>query len=195
VDSIEKVADSQGIIVAIDADNCILSAAREVLKFKNYDSALAGFERMFDWMKGFGNIIRTDVYLSPSRCENTNLNSLWHNLWAKYRGEFLIKYIYCPNRKTRQRGQKMDNVDAHLMEHTREITRLYAGRFHYLCLASGDGDYYPMLCQLKKEMDIEIAFAIGGEGSFAKIYRKMEMIGKHPTTGEELVHQFSTQHT
>lgn len=178
---------AEGIIVAIDADNLLITSAKKGVEFKNYD-LMAGFEKMFSWMD-FGKIICVNVYL-PS-WQIYSKNDLWHDLWQKYRKEFPFKYVYCPKKKPANRWEKKDNVDAHLIADTKELVKLYARQAKYFCLASGDKDYSPLVWDLKRENDIQIAFAVGSEDSFSNTYRQAKTIAKHPVTGLELVHYFS----
>ncbi|MBI1866339.1 MAG: NYN domain-containing protein [Candidatus Staskawiczbacteria bacterium] len=187
---IQKAVCEKYVIGAIDADNLIMSSAKKGPGFKEYHSIMIGFERMFNWMESFAKILRIDVYLPPSRCID---NPMWNNLWEKCRKEFFLNYVYCPKKKPKSLWEKKDNVDAHLIEKTEEIAKNYNGKFHYFCLASGDRDYSPLLWQLKREADVEIAFAIGSESSFSKTYRQTGIVARHPINNEELVHYFSTR--
>jgi len=177
---------SDGVLVAIDVDNILIAAAKAGIDFKNYDR-MAGFERMFSWIESFGKILSVQFYMSPSQI---NLhNDFWNSLWEKYHEKFALQYIYCPKRKPANRWEKRDNVDAHLIKGASELIKLYAGQTKYFCMASGDKDYSSLLWDVKRS-GTEIAFVVGSETSFSNTYRQSGIIGKHPTTGQELVHYF-----
>lgn len=191
--------------VSIDVDNLLISFAeageipgfKEGLKKKPKDlswlgkfSIKAGFENSFDWIKTFGQILFVHFYFGRSQIMK---DELWHDLWLKYKDEFLIESIYCPRKKPDIR-EKPDNVDAHLIEHSRRMVNSYVDpcgdKADCFCLMSGDSDYRPLIWQLRKK-EIKIAFVLGSEKSFSGVYRDIQVAGMHPVTGEELVHYFA----
>ena len=188
---LKKPQERNGTIVAIDVDNLLISSAKAGQKFERY-SLKSGFEKMFEWIKTFGQILAVHFYMPSSQSTN---DELWSKLWEKYHSQFhFFETVYCP--KTRdENGKRIDNVDCHLINHTRKIIEVFPGQVKYLCLTSGDLDYSSMLLQLKREQDIKIAFALGSERSFSDAYRQMEIADKHPATGEELIYYFSPHKT
>jgi hypothetical protein len=177
-----------GIVCAIDADNLLISSAQAGQKFEGYAGFEVGFDNTFKWLRTFGQILCVHFYLSPF--QRTNSESLWHVLWKKYRDEFLIESIFCPPKIPQGPLEKPDDVDAHLVYHSRHIIQLFGERVKYFCLGAGDLDYSPFVWELKRKFSIEIAFEVGSEGSFSKVYRQAATAGKHPDTGGDLVHQF-----
>jgi len=182
-----KKKEGNDVIVAIDVDNLLISSAQGGQEYMGY-SLIAGFHKMFAWIRTFGKILCVHLYLPPSQSTNS---SLWHYLWEHYKNEFLIETIYCPPKKPVRPKEKPDNVDDHLIDHTKKIINLFGDQVRYFCLASGDLDYSPLLWELRRKKGIEIAFSIGSESSFSKVYRQMQIVAKHPETGEELVYYFS----
>ena len=174
-------------IVAIDVDNLLISSAMGGQKFKGY-SLKCGFQKMFRWIETFGDISQVHFYLAK---EQSNNDSLWHNLWENYKDKFHFTYTYCPKRRSEKTGKKIDNADNHLIYDVTRITSQGKDTIKYLCLASGDVDYSGLVWSLKRDLNINIAFIIGSEQSFCPVYRQMQVIGKHPLSGEELVHYFS----
>jgi len=181
--------EEKGVVVAIDVDNLLISSAEDGQKFKGYN-LIFGFHRIIDWIKTFGKILCVHLYLPASQSVN---DSLWEDILDYYRNEFLLETIYCPKRGPIKDGKRADDVDRHLIDHTRKMVDLFGDKVRYFCLASGDSDYSPLLWSLKRERDLEIAFVIGSEDSFSKIYRQMGIAAKHPVTDEELIHLFSPQ--
>ncbi len=184
----DKIPEKNGVIIAIDLDNLLISSAQAGQKLKGYNTE-AGFHKMFEWIQTFGKIFCVHFYLS-SWSHHSLSDDLWHNLWEKYKKEFLFEFIYCPKRRPIGR-KKADNVDNHLIYHTKKMIEHFGDQVQYFCLGSGDLDYSPLLCQLKREQGIKIAFALGSEDSFSKAYREMGIIGKNPITDEDLIHYFS----
>ncbi len=197
----EKNPEKGGAVVAIDVDNLLISFAgageipgfKEGLKKKPKDlswlgkfSIKAGFENSFNWIGTFGNILCVHFYFGRSQIMK---DELWHDLWSEYKEEFLIESVYCPRKKPDIR-EKPDNVDIHLIEHSRRMIDLYSDRVEYFCLMSGDSDYRPLIWDLRKK-EIKIAFVLGSEKSFSGVYRDVQVAGIHPATGEELVHYFA----
>lgn len=197
----EREPEKTGVIVAIDVDNLLISFAeageipgfKEGLRKKPKDvswlgkfSMRAGFENLFEWVRTFANILCVHFYFGRSQIMK---DELWHDLWLKYKDEFLIESIYCP-RKRPDIKEKPDNVDIHLIQHTKRIIELYGDRVRFFCLASGDSDYSALLRQLKRR-GIEIAFVLGSEKSFSSVYKEAQVAGTHSATGEELVHYFA----
>lgn len=185
----QEKADERGVVVAVDVDNLLISSAEEGQQFKGY-SLMSGFRESIDWIRGFGKILCVHLYLPVSQSVN---DSLWMELWDYYRKEFLIEAVYCPRISTGSNGKMADDVDRHLIEHTKKMVQLFAGRTKYFFLASGDRDYSPLLWDLKRESNLEIGFVLGSADSFSKGYRPMGIAGKHPVTGEDLIHFFSPQ--
>ncbi len=182
----EKTTEN-GVIVAIDLDNLLISSAQEGREFKGY-STRAGFHNMFEWIKGFSEIICAHIYLSSRTYQSLN-DQLWDGLWGEYKEEFLFGYVYCPKVSI---GSKLtDNVDNHLTYHTEKLAKIFADQTRYFCLAAGDLDYSPLLWRLKRNMGIEIAFAPGSQESFSNVYQQIKIAARHPKTGEELIHYFS----
>lgn len=188
------IPKEKGIIYAIDVDNLLIASAMQGQQAQGY-SLETGFQKMFDWGRAFGKILRVDFYLSPDRC--TQNDSLWNTLWKRYRNDFHVSFHNCPKTVTSgekgHRRRKRDNVDHHLIYNTIEIVRNLDNQAKYFCLASGDIDYSPLLWDLKRDHRFEIAFALGSEKSFSNIYRSMNIVAKHPTGDEELIHYFSPQ--
>ena len=181
-----------GVIVAIDVDNMLISSAKAGQKLERYDSQI-GFEKMFEWIQTFGKILAVHFYMPSSQSIN---DELWHKLWAKYHSQFhFFETVYCPKVRSELNKRRIDNVDCHLIAHTKKIIEVFPDQVKYFCLASGDLDYSSLLLQLKKEQKIEIAFALGSERSFSDVYRQMEVAAKHPATGEELIYYFSPHKT
>lgn len=205
-----KNSPKNGAIVAIDVDNLLISfmgegeipGFKEGLLKKPKDltwlgkfSIKAGFENAFNWIKTFGHILCVHFYLPYSQATN---DSLWHGLWQDHKDEFLIEAIYCPKKpidirgvgKDRTTEKKPDNVDAHLIEHTKRIIELYDDEVGYFCLMSGDSDYGSLLRQLIKR-EVKIAFVLGSKKSFSSVYREGKVASMHPKKKEELVHYFA----
>lgn len=183
-----KQSEKRGVIVAIDVDNLLISSAEKGQRFEGY-SLRAGFEEMFAWIKTFGKILCIHLYMPMAQCITND--SLFHSLWEKYKEEFIFEIIYCPKRKPTDLRKKTDNVDEHLISHTKKMVEIFDDEIGYFCLASGDLDYSPLLCGLRREKNIKIAFVLGSEESFSKAYRQMKIVAEHPTTGKELIHCFS----
>ena len=181
---------SEGCMVAVDVDNLLISSAEAGQVYQGYD-LLPGFISMFEWIQTYCKILCVHLYLPTSQFGS---DALWHALWEKYKDEFIFELIHCPKKKPGPR-EKPDNVDAHLICHSRRMVNLLGAEIRYFCLASGDSDYSPFLWQLKREKNIEISFAIGSEGSYSKRYRRTGITAKHPATGEELIHYFSPYKT
>lgn len=177
-----------GVIVAIDIDNLLISSAQRGQKWKGYDTEV-GFHKMFEWIQTFGKILCVHFYLS-SRSRHSLSDDMWDGLWEKYKEEFLLEYVYCP-KKEGEDEKKIDNVDQHLMYYTEQMAKMFKDHVKYLCLASGDLDYSPLLWRLKREADMQIAFVLGSELAFSRVYSQMGIIAKRPVTGEELIHYFS----
>lgn len=175
-----------GVIVAIDLDNLLISSAEAGQKFKDY-STEAGFHNIFNWIFEFGKILCVHMYLSCGTYQYLN-DTIWHNLWKRYEKKFLFECIYCP--RIIFEGKLQDNVDNHLISHTMKMAGIFADKAKYFCLGSGDKGYTALLWDLKN-MDMEIAFAVGSERSFARSYKRLKIAGKHPETGKELIHYFS----
>ncbi len=210
MNSAAKNSPKNGAIVAIDVDNLLISfmeageipGFKEGLKKNPKDltwlgkfSIKAGFENAFNWIKTFGQILCVHLYLPYSQAAD---DPLWHGLWKEYIDEFLIEAIYCPKkpidtRKTKKKfpaEEKPDNVDAHLIEHTKRLINLYGDEVGYFCLMSGDSDYGQLLRELIKK-EIKIAFVLGSKKSFSSAYKEGRVASMHPKTNEELVHFFA----
>ena len=183
----ENLQEKNGVIIAIDVDNLMIAAAKAGQKSQGYDMEF-GFKKMIDWVRTFGNILCMHLYMPATQSMS---DILWHKLWETYREEFLIEFIYCPKKRSESGGKRLDNVDDHLIDHTRKIANLFSGKVKYFCLASGDLDYSSLLWQLRREMNMEIAFALGSVISFSRAYRQMNITARHPLTGEELIYYFS----
>jgi hypothetical protein len=205
-----KNSPRNGVVVAIDVDNLLISfmeggeipGFKEGLRQKPQDltwlgkfSIKAGFENVFNWIKTFGQILCVHLYLPYSQTAN---DALWHGIWQDYKNEFLVEAIYCPKKpidtrragKDRPTDEKPDNVDAHLIEHTKKMIELYGDKVGYFCLMSGDSDYGQLLRQLIKQ-EIKVAFVLGSKKSFSSAYKEGRVAGIHPETKEELVHYFA----
>ena len=180
-----KCSCAPGIVVAVDVDNLLISSANS--DFRGY-SMEAGFERMITWLETFGQILCMHLYLPISRCLASD--EKFRELWEKHKNNFPFEVVYCP-KKSGESGGMIDDVDRHLISHTESLIQLLGNQVKYLCIASGDLDYSPMIWRVKRERGVEIAFAVGNEFSFSKVYRQTTIIAKHPVTGEELVHYFS----
>ncbi len=177
-----------GAAIAVDVDNLLISSAKAGQDFRGY-SLRAGFENMFAWVRTYAEILCVHFYLSMAQCIRND--ELFQELWEKYRDQFIFEIIYCPRKRSVETGKLADDVDLHLIDHTQKMAGLLYPHMHYFCLASGDLDYSPMLWGLKRKDEIEIAFAIGSESSFSGAYRQMNLVAKHPLTGEDLIHYFS----
>ena len=188
--TVRRSQEKNGTIVAIDVDNLLISSARAGQRFERY-SLMAGFEKMFEWIQSFGKILAVHFYMPSSQSKN---DELWNGLWEKFCGQFqFFETVYCP--KTRnETGKRADNVDCHLISHTKQLITLFPGQVKYFCLASGDLDYSSLLWELRRK-EIEIAFALGSERSFSDAYRQMKIAAKHPATGDELIYYFSPHKT
>jgi len=184
----EEKPKKNGVIVAIDVDNLLISSFEKGPEIEGY-SLKAGFEKMFAWIETFGKILCVHLYLP--RSQFTTNDSLFHSLWEEYKERFILEIIYCPKRKVEDLRKKVDNVDSHLICHTQKMVDIFGDQTGYFCLVSGDIDYSPLLWELRRERNIEIAFAFGSEKSFSKVYRQMKIVAKHPITGEELTYCFS----
>lgn len=178
--------EEKGVIVAIDADNLLISSAEAGQAFEGYEGPEVGFENMFNWIKTFGKILCVHIYISAFQSIN---DSIWNVLWEKYKDEFLIETIYCPRKRPSTPKEKWDNVDAHLIEHSKRMVKLFGFQVNYFCLGAGDLDYSSLLCEFRRK-GIEIAFELGSKASFSRAYRQMKIMGTHPKTGEELIHVF-----
>lgn len=185
----EKPKEKKGTMVAIDVENLLISSFMKGPEAEGY-SLKAGFEKIIRWVQSFGKILCVYLYLPRSQCITSESDLLFHNLWEEYEEEFIFELIYCPKKKSIGR-KKTDTVDSHLASHTRKMVDIFGEQVKYLCLVSGDIDYSPLLWKLRREKNIEFAFAFGSEQSFSKVYRQMKIIAKHPITGEELTHCFS----
>ena len=184
----EKLNEA-GIIVAIDVDNLLISSAEDGQSFKGYD-LFSGFKKSIEWIQTFGKILCIHFYLPSSQSIN---DSLWEALIERYKKDFLFETIYCPKRRDEITGLRIDDVDRHLMDHTKRMVSLFGSRVKYFCLASGDVDYSPLLWSLKRKRNLEVAFILGSEKSFSNAYRQMHVASIHPTTGRDLIYYFSPQ--
>ncbi|MEK7658833.1 MAG: hypothetical protein AAB352_03135 [Patescibacteria group bacterium] len=178
---------SPGAIIAVDVDNLLISSAAAGQDFFGYDLR-AGFENMFAWVRTFADIVCLYLYLPMDQCIKND--ELFQELWEKYRKEFIFELIYCPKKRSQETGKLVDDVDQHLIDHTKRMVDLLYPAVTFFCLASGDLDYSPLLWELKRKEKLEIAFAIGSERSFSGAYRQMNLVAKHPSTGKELIHYF-----
>lgn len=178
-----------GIVIAVDVDNLLISSAMAGQDFRGY-SLKAGFENMFAWVRTFAEIVCFHLYLSMSQCIKND--ELFQGLWEEHKEEFIFEIIYCPRKRSAETGKLVDDVDQHLIRHTKQMIGLMYPAIRYFCLASGDLDYSSLLWELKRREKLEITFAIGSESSFSGAYRQMEnLTAKHPLTGKELIHYFS----
>jgi len=177
-----------GVAIAIDVDNLLISSAMAGQKFNGYAGTEVGLENMFAWARTFANIICVHLYLPMAQCLKND--EVFQRLWEKYKDQFIFEIIYCPKKRA-ENGTLIDDVDRHLVNHTKKMVDLLCPTLGYFCLASGDLDYSPMLWDLKREKHLEICFAIGSKNSFSKAYRQMAIVAKHPSTGEDLIHYFS----
>jgi hypothetical protein len=177
-----------GIAIAIDVDNLLISSAMAGQKFNGYAGTEFGLENMLAWARTFANIICVHLYLPMGQCIKND--DAFQRLWEKYKNQFIFELIYCPKKRV-ESGVLIDDVDQHLVNHTKKMVDLLYPPLNYFCLASGDLDYSPMLWDLKRKKHLEIAFVIGSENSFSKVYRQMGLAAKHPSTGEDLIHYFS----
>lgn len=177
-----------GVAIAVDVDNLLISSAMAGQDFRGY-SLGAGFENMFAWARTYASILCVHLYLSMAQCIKND--ELFQELWEKYKDQFTFEIIYCPRKRSAETGKLVDDVDKHLIDHTRKMVGLLYPAINYFCLASGDLDYSPMLWDLKRKEGVEIAFVIGSESSFSGAYRQMNLVAKHSLTGEELIHCFS----
>jgi len=177
-----------GIAIAVDVDNILISSAMAGQEFNGYAGTEVGLENMFAWARTYADIVCVYLYLSMGQCIKND--DAFQRLWEKYKKQFIFEIIYCPKKRA-ENGVLIDDVDRHLVNHTKKIVDLLHPGLGYFCLASGDLDYSPMLWDLKREEKLEIAFAIGSEDSFSKAYRQMNIVAKHPSTGEDLIHYFS----
>jgi len=185
----EPSQHSCGVIVAVDVDNLIISAAGAGQKIKGY-SLMAGFENMFAWIsQAVGQILCVHFFMPQTQCLVNE--DIWNELWQKYKSQFFIGMVFCPKVRDFE-GRKKDNVDAQLIEHTKKMMELFGQRVKCLVLGSGDCDYSRFVWDLGRE-GIKTAFIIGGEMSFAKLYRSTEAVAKNSETGKELVHCFVPQ--
>ncbi|MDD3072367.1 MAG: NYN domain-containing protein [Candidatus Pacebacteria bacterium] len=171
--------------IAIDVDNLLISSAMAGQKFKGYNLK-SGFENMIAWVRTFSDILCVHLYISFAQCLRND--DLFHDLWEEYKNEFVFEIIYCPKRK--EEGGKKDNVDQHLIDHTKRMVSLWTPETKYFCLGSGDLDYSSLLWKLKREHEKEIAFILGSKRSFSGAYRQMDLVGKHPISNEDLIHYF-----
>lgn len=192
---LKRNPEKNGVVVAIDADNLLISSAQAGQGFKGYSLEI-GFENMFNWIESFGKILCIHLYLSKFQCDNNE--DLWNSLWERYSGKFLFESIFCPRQRmvpdgTAAYGAKRDTVDNHLIYYTKKMAKKFDCQARYLCLAAGDIDYSSLLWEVKRKMGLEIAFALGSEESFSKVYRQVEIAGKHPFTHEELIYYFTPQ--
>ncbi len=179
-----------GAAIAIDVDNLLISsfATATFLGGWNTFSLQTGFENLFAWVETFASISCVYLYVPMGQCLRND--DLFQKFWERFKDKTIFEMIYCPRRKT-QDGRLEDDVDRHLISHSPKIVRLMQPDVRYFILGSGDIDYSTMLWQLKRAMDIQIALAVGSEKSLSGAYRQMNnLIGKHPVTGEELVHLF-----
>lgn len=181
-------ANTIGVIVSVDVDNLVISAASAGQKIRGH-SLMAGFENMFDWIiRSVGQILCAHFFMPQTQCLVNE--DMWNELWQKHKDQFLIGTIFCPKVRDLD-GQKKDNVDAHLVQHTKRMIDLF--RPERLILGSGDCDYSTLVWDLKRDEGVETAFVIGSELSFSKLYRNTGAVAKNPETGEELVHYFVPQ--
>lgn len=176
-----------GLAMAIDVDNLLISSARAGQGYREY-SLRAGFDNMIHWVQTFANIVCVHLYMPASQC--TRNDELFHALWEQYKKDFLFEIVYCPKKIDPVTGKVVDNVDQHLIDHTRFLIPMLGRSVDYFCLTSGDLDYSPLLWWLKRERKKAIAFAVGSKSSFSKAYESMGLVSKHPSTGEDLVHLF-----
>lgn len=176
-----------GALLAIDVDNLFISSAMAGQDFRDY-SLNEGFKNLFSWLDTFSDLVAVHCYLSPA--QSIKNDELFHELWRQYHTRCLFEVIYCP-REMSDAARYIDRVDDHLIDHTQKMADLLYGQIRYVCLASGDLDYSALLWGLKREKGLEIAFALGSEHSFSKAYRQMNLVAKHPHTGEDLIHYFS----
>lgn len=177
---------SSKVAIAIDVDNLLISSAEAGQPFQGY-SMRSGFENMFAWLRSFAVIDRIYLYVSMGQC--LKHDELFHEIWEKCKGDFIFEMVYCPRRRSEETGGLVDNVDQHLIWHTRRMAPSFQG-IEYFCLASGDLDYSPMLWELKREFGLKIGFILGSKRSFSGAYKQMKLAGTHPRTGEELIHYF-----
>lgn len=177
--------DLPGIAIAIDVDNLLISSAMAGQSFRGYSLRL-GFENMFSWIREFAEIKCVYLYMSMSQCITND--ELFQEFWGKYKEKFVFEIIYCPRKKFE--GKLIDDVDQHLIDHTKKLIDLFGQHIKYFCLASGDLDYSPLLWELKRKSNLDIAFVIGSESSFSGAYRQMNLVAKHPLTGDDLIHYF-----
>ena len=174
-----------GIAIGVDVENLLIASAFAGQGFKGY-SLEAGFENMFSWIRTFANIICVYLYIPIGQCSKND--EIFQRLWEKYKDKFIFEIIYCP--KKRKGGILVDDVDQHLIDHTKKIIELMWTEIEYFCLASGDLDYSSLLWHLKRKENLKISFIIGDENSFSKVYRQMRIADIHPKTGKELIHCF-----
>jgi len=174
-----------GIAIAVDVDNLLISSAMAGQNFRGYNLK-SGFENMFSWIGEFARIKCVYLYMSLSQCITND--ELFQELWEKYKEKFAFEIIYCTRKKSE--GALIDDVDQHLIDHTKKLSVLLGEQIKYFCLASGDIDYSPLLWDLKRENGLNIVFVIGSESSFSGAYRQMNLVAKHPLTGDELIHYF-----
>ena len=176
-----------GAAVAIDLENILISSAEAGQTFEGYAGTEMGFENMFKWIRTFAEILCVYLYLPASQSGNDHI---WDRLWKKHKEEFLFEAIYCPRKTPQGPRERRDNVDEHLICHSKRILELFGSRVSYFVLASGDSDYSGFLWNLNN-MGLKIAFELGSEKSFSRIYRQVNLAATHPSTGAELIHYFS----
>jgi len=177
--------NKKGSFVSVDLENMMYSSADAGQVPEGYD-LMEGFTNMFEWIKTFSRILCANIYLPVSQFGS---DSLWHKIWKKYKDEFTIAFIHCPRKEPGIR-EKADDVDAHLIYHSKQIVDILGSQVKYFVLASGDRDYAEMLWGFRRKC-IEIAFALGSEKSFSQSYRRTGIVAKNPITGEDLIHYFS----
>ena len=177
-----------GVAVAVDVDNLLISTARAGHGWRGF-SLKAGFENMFAWINTFGSIFCVYLYQPLSQCVPND--KVFHELWEKYKNEFVFEVIYCPKKISPETGKLIDNVDEHLIFHTERMVDSWGPKVQYFCLASGDRGYSPFLWNtIKRKHHLEIAFVVGSKSSFSKVYQQVSPTALHPQTGKELIHYF-----
>ncbi len=174
-------------MVAIDVDNLLISSAKAGQKVKGY-SLITGFENFFQWISSFAEISSLYLYVSFSQCLKNE--QFFQELREKYKDQFIFELVFCPRKREGKR--KIDTVDEHLINHTKHLFEMGI-RPEYFCLGSGDVDYSSFLWELKRRYETEIAFLIGSESSFSRVYRDSGALGTCPRTNEPLIHLFKPQ--
>ena len=114
---------------------------------ERYDSQI-GFEKMFEWIQTFGKILAVHFYMPSSQSIN---DELWHKLWAKYHSQFhFFETVYCPKVRSEPNKRRIDNVDCHLIAHTKKIIEVFPDQVKYFCLASGDPGLFILIVATQK---------------------------------------------